>query len=290
MQTEEIKINAPDGFTLTATGYLPPLPKAVVIIHSATAVPQRFYAAFAKYLVSNNIAAFTYDYRGTGQSGPARLPAGFADSYWAWGTHDADAVARYVVSRFQGLPLAALGHSIGGVVLGFSPTITAYNAIITYGAQTAYYKDWSPHIQPWLYAAWHGLLPLASQVFGYVPGRLVGKGATDVSKGVMRDWHRRRLYPDAEVRLKNSGIATTFHDYNGPLLCLGTTDDPIATPKALRRLHAYFSATNVEERILVPATYNLKSIGHFGLLRKSIGGAAWPELNHWLQEKLLIKP
>ena len=50
-------------------------PRALVLIHPATAVPERLYAGFARFLTERGFAALTYNYRGIGASRPARLGA-----------------------------------------------------------------------------------------------------------------------------------------------------------------------------------------------------------------------
>jgi predicted alpha/beta hydrolase len=52
MQIEEITIPARDGFSLSARRYEPDTnpTKTVVVINSATAVPQRYYRSFATFL------------------------------------------------------------------------------------------------------------------------------------------------------------------------------------------------------------------------------------------------
>src|SRR5664279_2997784 len=60
---------ARDGHTLAAYRFDPDGPvKAHVIIAAAMAVPQSFYAAFARHLANRGYTAWTFDYRGIGES------------------------------------------------------------------------------------------------------------------------------------------------------------------------------------------------------------------------------
>ena len=60
--------------TVVGTVWLPAEePSGVVVVHPATATPERFYRAFAEYVVGRGLAAVTYDYRGTGRSGDCLL-------------------------------------------------------------------------------------------------------------------------------------------------------------------------------------------------------------------------
>nr|WP_247682360.1 hypothetical protein [Burkholderia sp. Tr-862] len=76
MTPEPIEFSAADGYPLRGTLWSPDAPpRALVLIHPATAVPERLYAGFARFLTERGFAALTYNYRGIGASRPARLSA-----------------------------------------------------------------------------------------------------------------------------------------------------------------------------------------------------------------------
>ena len=76
MTSEPIEFAAVDGYPLRGTLWSPDTaPRALVLIHPATAVPERLYAGFARFLTERGFAALTYNYRGIGASRPARLSA-----------------------------------------------------------------------------------------------------------------------------------------------------------------------------------------------------------------------
>ena len=76
MTSDPVEFCAADGYTLRGTLWLPDTPpRALVLIHPATAVPERLYAGFARFLTERGFAALTYNYRGIGASRPARLSA-----------------------------------------------------------------------------------------------------------------------------------------------------------------------------------------------------------------------
>lgn len=117
---DEISFPATDGYALTGTLFLPRGAKRhAVLINSATAVPRKIYRGFASYLAHRGCAVLTYDYRGIGDS---RQPAmvgynrpkslvGFKASMSDWATQDVTAAVRWMRERYQGLPLAYVGHS-----------------------------------------------------------------------------------------------------------------------------------------------------------------------------------
>lgn len=125
-----ILITAKD--TVQATVYAPAVaPKAVLVVHSATATPQGFYRAFAQHAAANGLVAITYDYRGTGRSGPPKQNSRFKMRDWI--QQDAPAVAHWAKDRYPDLPHYAIGHSLGGhaLVLGFGTEHLDAAAIIS---------------------------------------------------------------------------------------------------------------------------------------------------------------
>lgn len=66
---EEITFEASDGFPLSGQLFHGTGNKPLVLISSATAVPQGFYSAFAMQLIADGArAVLTYDYRGVAAS------------------------------------------------------------------------------------------------------------------------------------------------------------------------------------------------------------------------------
>ena len=291
----QLKVPATDGYPLAVTQFAPQhtdTARGVWVIHSATGVSQRLYQGFAAWMAERGWWVYTYDYRGVAASGPARIPRPYDDRYFAWGTLDAEGVTRYVHGAHPGLPLMMLGHSFGGAALGLMASAGLYCRVVTLGAQTAYYRDWAPAERWGLYWRWHVLQPLVTAVYGYFPGRFSGHQLTDLPAGVIRGWHRRRLYPRLEDHLRAENIPFYPQAYSGPLLCLGAVDDPIGTPAALERLHGYFTQAAITIRWLAPAEFGLASIGHFGFFRRDKAATLWPivEGNSRLRGHVIVNP
>src|SRR5262245_31134797 len=65
-------IETADGHLVGYRTYQPEgSPRALLIIASAMGVSQDFYSPFARWLASQGVATYTFDYRGTGASRPA---------------------------------------------------------------------------------------------------------------------------------------------------------------------------------------------------------------------------
>src|SRR5687767_1550805 len=100
VEISAVELTASDGVTLGATLFTPVTPaglsRGTVIIHSATAVPQRYYHRFARYAAQAiGARVLTYDYRGIGKSRPRSL-RGFHASLTAWARLDAAAAHKFV--------------------------------------------------------------------------------------------------------------------------------------------------------------------------------------------------
>src|SRR5688572_17742879 len=87
---QDLRLVAADGYRIGARLFEPKAPLGTVVIHGATAVPQKFYWRFAKYLSNRGLRVVTYDYRGVGASKPSTL-RGFRATLSDWALLDARA-------------------------------------------------------------------------------------------------------------------------------------------------------------------------------------------------------
>ena len=118
--TQSIQIYCKDNIKLSATLYQPQgQAKAGIIINSATAVKQSYYANFAQYLSQQGFLVVTYDYRGIGLS---KLGEGLDNVFTMqqWGEYDLAAVIDWSTEQYPQLKWHCLGHSVGGQIIGFA--------------------------------------------------------------------------------------------------------------------------------------------------------------------------
>src|SRR5262245_26101772 len=110
---------AADGHKLAATWFMPDRGPArgTLIVHGATATPAAYYRRFARFAAGRGLRVLTYDYRGVGGSRPAALARSRA-TLSEWALLDARAAHQLVRDRFPGEPVAIVGHSFGGQLLG----------------------------------------------------------------------------------------------------------------------------------------------------------------------------
>lgn len=286
---ETLEIRAADGIPLAAS-YFPPQgpPKAAVLINSATAVDRRYYRAFAEWLAARGHAVLSYDYRGIAGSRPQRLRRDFPASITLWGERDCSAAAEALAQRAPkeadggALPLLLIGHSIGGVVVASMPDNQRFAAILTVGAQSAYYRDWPAPVRGRMVRQWHLILPLLTPLFGYFPAKRLGL-MEDLPAGVARQFHARRRHPDWLRLLEREGLASYHQQVRAPVLAIGIADDPYGTRDATLRHHRLFENAPVEYRWIAPAEIGESEIGHFGFFRRRYQPTLWPLAAEWLE-------
>lgn len=259
--------------------------RAVVLLHPGTAVTQRYYESFARYLLTLGLNVVTYDYRGTGRSRPADM-RGLTVSMSDWMNDDVGAVTRWAAARFPALPMLAVGHSLGGHALALSEDTNSLRAAVLIAAHagvTASIRGVTERIKVW--TIMRILAPLLCSVLGYMPGRKLGLGE-DLPRNVMLQWSRWTTLPryffddpamDAERRMARVQI---------PLLVVGFDDDPWANPDAISMLIAPLVNARMERHQIAPRDANLPVIGHMGFFRKRSAERLWPRIGSWLLEQL----
>jgi len=272
---------ATDGYPLGATLFEPVHPmRGVVLIASATAVPQGYYAKFARYLATQGFRVVTFDYRGIGRSKPKNGLRGFRARMRDWAALDLSAAVDYADTLTDGKPLLYVGHSFGGQALGLLPNNHKISRAFFAASQIGY---WRLFPSPEKYRVWFMLRmlgPALYTVFGYVPGK-VGMGE-DLPKGVFREWagwcmKPRYLYDDETLDARKN-----FPNYRGALRAVGMSDDDWAPPATVAGLLAGYTGTTPEHITVTPEAAGQKKIGHFGYFREPSREPLWREAAEWL--------
>ena len=282
---ETFTIAMAGGQTIAGSLWPAATPVAVVLIHPGTAIGQRYYEPFARYLTDLGFHAVTYDYRGTGRSRPASL-RGFGVTMADWIEDDPAAITRWAAARFAGLPLFAVGHSLGGHAVALSAASASLHGAVlvaSHAGATAGINGAAERARIWLLM--RVVAPVLCAVFGYMPLSKLGLGE-DVPAGVMRQWSRwtalRRYFfddPAVEAAARMQRVAM-------PLLVLSFDDDPWANRGAVDLLIAPLVNASIERRHIKPAQAGLPSIGHMGFFRRRAAAPLWPQIGLWLHQQL----
>lgn len=266
-----------EGARLVGTWY-PPKQKlrASLVLHGATGVPQRFYRHFAAWAAQQGIGVLTYDYRDFGESQmrPMRSSdASFAD----WALRDQAAALDKLTELAPNGPLWILGHSLGGLGLPFHDIPERVDRIITVGAGIGHFTDHPWSYRPIAMTFWFLLGPLATILFGYLPGKRLLLGA-DLPAGVYWQWRKWCTSRD----FYNSDIGTSLPAPNYAIkdtqirIC-AASDDVVVPPVAVKRYADAFAPSDARFHIYSPADYGLTSLKHIEFLSQN-SQAVWSDL------------
>ncbi len=276
----DVSLLAPDGVSLTGRLFEPLGPaRGTLLIHSATAVPQTFYAPFAKHAAARGFRVLTYDYRGIGRSRPASL-RGFRATMSDWALLDARTALEFVKNEIEPGPVAAIGHSFGAQLVGLVDEMRNVDAAVFVAGQLGWYGHW-PWAQRLTLSALWSAVPSITRTFGHLPG-WTGLGV-DLPAGVANEWaswcrHPRYLMRDYEHARERYGR------FDVPLLSYAMSDDFFAPESAVSALLELLPRDRQNVRRVSPRDFGGQAIGHFGLFRRAYRDSLWQELLGFVED------
>ncbi|MCI0691802.1 alpha/beta fold hydrolase [candidate division KSB1 bacterium] len=284
IEKENLTISAVDGFRLAATlfrGRTDDEPLA--IIAAATAVQRSYYEKFAQFLAQNGFHALTFDYRGIGSSRPENHK-GFHAEMHEWGALDLAGVIDWITAVVAPSQILLVGHSVAGQIFPFAKNNHRVSAAYFVASQSAYWKLWNGKERATVFALWHFSIPLATKLFGYLPGWVLGNGE-DLPAGVAREWARWARHPDYLLS-HDVSVWKKFQRVNIPLKFMSFTDDALIAPKrAVQAIASWYGSADKEYRHIHPKEIGAKAIGHFGFFRESFRETLWQEALAWLKTR-----
>ena len=273
---EEITFEASDGFPLSGKLFHGSGNKPLVLISSATAVPQGFYAAFAKHLIAEGArAVLTYDYRGVAASRRARKAVPeirFRD----WAIQDFPAALHRLQAVAPGHEMVGIGQSFGGQALGVSGSSDAfsrYGMVATMsGAMHLLDDKW----------AWPRMNIVGVPVSYLTPSMPRWMNGEPIPGSVFRDWARwcrmkNYFFDDPQL-----GAADLIAKVKTPILSVGLEDDPWGTRRAVSHFLSYHTSAPIEQLWYSSADTEGQPIGHLGFFRSRFAQSLWPEMTEWL--------
>ncbi len=261
-----------DIATLSGTLFVPGRPpKSAIVLHGATGVPHRFYAAFARWLAGQGYAVLTYDYRGFGASHGARASATMA----VWGLGDQSAAQALMEREFPAAPFWIIGHSFGALMLPFQPGAQRVKRLIAVASGPVHFSDHPIRMKAGAVLLWHVLGPMSVALTGKLSGRILG-GTSDVPAGVFWQW--RRWCTTRGFHLGDVGKALPVPDFagfRGKARTVAISDDDMVPPAAVWRLMQLYPKAQHEQHVVTPRDLGLKRIGHIAAFHPR-NSAAWP--------------
>ncbi|WP_328185935.1 alpha/beta hydrolase family protein [Marinobacter sp. OP 3.4] len=246
---------------------------SVVVVAGAMGVGQHCYEKFARFLCNEGFTAITFDYFGSGESLSTTLkdcPVRLTE----WGTEDCQAVLQFAREHYPGQRLHWIGHSVGGQLLGLTPSVNDLDNIITIACGSGYWRENAAPTRRVAWLLWFFLAPVSLRLLGYFPGKrlnIVG----DLPPNVMRQWRRWCLNREYAVGAEGPSVRQQYAAVRVPITTVAFTDDEMMSRRNTESLHGFFSNAPVTLRFIDPADIGEKHIGHLGWFRDRYRDSLW---------------
>ncbi len=281
---QRLTLHALDGRALAGLLLEASAARGALCINGATGFRREFYLKFALYCAQRGYHTLVYDYRGIGASVHMPLAAESARMS-EWGRLDMPAALESLAQRYPQLPLATLGHSVGGQLIGCMPNQARARAHVMIATSTGYWRRQRAPFRYQALAFWKLYGPLMLRRFGYVPRGVVWSGES-LPRGVFLQWRKWCLsaapFGSAlDDHMSDAGFAAV----RAPLLSWGFCDDPIATPAAVEALLASYANAPIERRWTAPAEIGVRAIGHHGFFADAHRESLWRAALDWIDAR-----
>lgn len=268
-ESRDVDVEARDGRRLAGTLHQSGTKsRGAVLFTSAMATPRSFYASMADWLARRGFVVLTFDYRGIGGSRtgtPAESDATVED----WARRDIPGALNFLRRRADGTDPYVLGHSLGGQIMGLAGDEVDPAGLVTFSAQSGYWRLQYPGQRWKLFLAAWVLFPALTRLFGYLPWRWL-YGGEDIPGPAARQWYRWCRRPDyllGDPRLEGRG---GYRRFSAPILAYSFEDDRWGYHEAVDRMMAAYTGADVTRVHLDPGTVGVESIGHFGFFRPAM--------------------
>lgn len=275
-------IQAADGMKLAVRVYEPDRPgRGSVVIGGAMGVRQDYYAPFAQWLAGQGWRVVTFDYRGCGGSGPSGgALRGFKADLFDW-AHDYEAVIDHAHAALPERPLYLLGHSLGAQLPGLLNNQDKVSGMLSVAAGSGYWRENAPRLRRVVLYFWFVLVPLATRLCGYFPGRRLRK-VGDLPAGVVMQWRKWCLNPRYSVGAEGEAVRQRYASARFPVHALSITDDELMTLRGTHSLVGLYENAPSEVRRVAPGDLGVRRLGHFGPFRSEHEAGLWPQMAEWI--------
>jgi predicted alpha/beta hydrolase len=277
MEMQRRDLKAEDGGVISLRVYEPATPtQATVIIGGAMGVPQAYYGPYAQWLAQQGYRVWTFDYRGHGDSldhVPRRSLRGFQADLLDWAC-DYEAVLLAARGERPLLPLYLVGHSLGAQLPGLFRDHDLVDGLFSIAAGSGYWRDNAPQLKRKVLFFWHVMVPLATRVCGYFPGKRLGM-VGNLPAGVIHQWRRWCMHPRYSVGAEGVEMAQRYARARFPVLAWSFSDDEMMTLRGTRSLLGLYSAAPHRVQVIHPVEVPSRRIGHFGFFREAMASTLW---------------
>lgn len=271
-----LPIALPDGAALSARvweGAHGP-PRRAVVLLGALGTEQRYLRHLAADLAGRGWGVLSFDYRGVGDSPVAGDPQAINLDAWAADVRAAVAAAR---ARFGVRPVA-LGHSLGGMLLGHSGAGEAVAGAVAVASSLGVPELYGLGRDRWRLELAYRALPGLARLRGHLPRFVFGARVPRDAVAHWVRWGREGRY----TAWDGASSGPAFARLEGPLVGVALRDDGYAPLPAVDAFLAAFPRARARREVLAPR--DGETLGHFGLFRADAPAWAREALHAWLEE------
>jgi predicted alpha/beta hydrolase len=254
--------------------------RGTVVVAPALSTPRRFYTPFCEYLNAQGFDALVFDYRGI-ESGSAREARASRTDMETWLRVDVSAAIDEAVRRADGRPVHLVGHSLGGMALGATPSAQKLVRALTVASGSGY-PGLNPKSGKALWFLGRVAMPLYTRMCGYFPGGALRK-VGNLPRAVALQWSQWLAHRDYWFADPRYDMAARFASVRCPVLSLSFTDDSALQKPAIDDLHARYVNAPVQRQHLAPADVRLGRVGHFGFFKRG-SECLWAAAVAWFGE------
>jgi predicted alpha/beta hydrolase len=252
--------------------------RGVVVVAPALSTPRKFYAPFCEYLNTQGFDALVFDYRGI-ETGSAREAHASNTDMETWLRVDVSAAIDEAAHRSNGAPVYLIGHSLGGMALGATPSAHKLKRAMTVASGNGY-PGLNPQSGKMLWFLGRVAMPLYTPLFGYFPGGKLRK-VGNLPRGVALQWSRWLKHRDYWFADRAYNMSERFASVRCPVLSISFADDAALQRPAIDDLHARYTQATVHRVHLRPHEVSLAKIGHFGFFKRG-SQHLWADAVTWL--------
>ena len=251
-----------------------------VVIGGAMGVRQDYYRSFAEWLAGQGWRVTTFDYRGSGASMPRGGLRGFKADLFDWAS-DYQTAIDHAHAALPGQPLYLLGHSLGAQLPGLLDHPHKVSGLLSVAAGSGYWRENAPPLKRVVPYFWFILVPLATRLFGYFPGRKLRK-VGDLPARVILQWRKWCLNARYSVGAEGEGVRQRYANVRFPVTAISIADDELMTLRGTHSLVGLYENARSEVVRVTPADLGVRRLGHFGPFRREHESQLWPRLAGWL--------
>lgn len=282
LKTSDLVISTADGHRLAATLYEPDAANGIVVqINSSSWTPRRYYRSFSDWLTVRGFTVLTWDYRGIGDSATANEDE---QNVRDWGAKDMPAITAWLKERFPGKRLVLVAHSLGGQIVGLSPNVGEFRAMLLVATAHGWWRlwpQWRRRLR--MFLGYFVLLPPIIAITGRGPSwAFIGTPIPKtIAKQMVRFGRHRRWLVDDENR--------PLRPHNAEIRCpvrhIVIEDDEVVPPGSDIDMADFFPNAERRRDVYAPAHWGVEQVKHFGFFRRSMPEAAWEDVAAWLRGK-----